>query len=131
MVAVSVAGDEIVQFELNHYIHGYHDYMDNWTQYIGGTSSLHSEPSNLKDPLTVAVMSSDNKVVGHIPVLFSRVFHFFLQRHGHNGYCEITGERINRGIGVGLEIPCIYHLSGKQLYINKISIIVNKLVVKV
>ena len=74
-------------------------------------------------------MSSDNEVVGHIPVLFSTVFYFFLQIHGHNGCCEITGERVNRGIGVGLEIPSIYCLSGKQLYINKLSIIVNKLVV--
>ena len=75
-------------------------------------------------------MSSDNEVVGNIPV-FSAEYSTFLQRHGHNGCCEITGERINRSIGVGLEIPCIYRLSGKQLYINKLSIIVNKLVVKV
>ena len=131
MAAVSAAGDEIVQFELNHYICGYHDYMDIWTPYIRETLSLHCEPSNSKDPYAVAVMSSDNEVVGNIPVLFSRVFYIFLQRHGHNGCCEITGERINHGIGVGLEIPCIYRLSGKQLYINKLSIIANKLVVTV
>ena len=131
MAAVSAAGDKIVQFELNHYIRGYHDYMDIWTPYIGETLSLHCEPSNSKDPHAVAVMSSDNEVVGHVPVLFSRVFYFFLQRHGHNGCCEITGERINRSIGVDLEIPCIYRLSRKHLYINKLLIIVNKLVVKV
>ena len=34
MAAVSAAGDEIVQFELSHYICGYHDYMDIWTPYI-------------------------------------------------------------------------------------------------
>ena len=57
MAAVSAAGDEIVQFELNHYIRRYHDYMDIWTPYIGETSSLHCEPSNSKDPHAVAVMS--------------------------------------------------------------------------
>ena len=131
MAAVSAAGDEIVLFELNHYICGYHDYMDIWTPYIGETLSFHCKKSNSKDPHAVAGMYSDNVMVGHVPVLFSRVFYFFPQRYGHNGCCEITGERVNRGIGVGLEIPCIYRLSGKQLYINELSIIVNKLVVKV
>ena len=45
--------------------------------YIGEALSLHCEPSNLKDPHAVAVMSSDNEVVGHIPVLFSRVYSTF------------------------------------------------------
>ena len=76
MAAVSAAGDEIVQFELNHFICGYHDYMEIWTPYIGETSSLHCKPSNLKDLHAVAVMSSDNEVVGHISVLFSREFYW-------------------------------------------------------
>ena len=75
MAAVSATGDEIVQFELNHYIHGYHDYMDIWTPYTyWGNFKLHSEPSNSKDPHAVVVMSSDIEVVGHVPVLFSRAF---------------------------------------------------------
>ena len=128
MVAVAVASDEIVEFELIHYIRGYHDYIDIWTPYVGETLSLHREPDNSKDPYAVALTTSDNEVVGHVPALFS---FFFLQRHGHSGCCEITGERVNRGIGVGLEIPCIYCLRGKRLYINKLSVIVNKLIVKV
>ena len=57
MAAVSAAGDEIVQFELNHYIRGYHDYMDIWTPYTyWGNFKLHSEPSNSKDPHAVVVI---------------------------------------------------------------------------
>ena len=63
MAAVSAAGDEIVQFELNHYICGYHDYMDIWTPYIRETLSLHCEPSTSKDPHAVAMMSSEWAVI--------------------------------------------------------------------
>ena len=48
MASVSVTGDEIVQFELNHYIRGCHDYIDILTPYIGEILSLHCEPSNSK-----------------------------------------------------------------------------------
>ena len=62
--------------------------------YIGDALSLHCEPSNLKDPHSVAVMSSDNEVVDHIPVSAECIL-LFLQRHDHNSYCEISGERVN------------------------------------
>ena len=36
----------------------------------------------------------------------------FLQR----GFAEVTGPRVNRGAGYGLEIPCVYKLYGPKPY---------------
>ena len=121
--------DETV-VEFDHYTFGYHDYMDVWTPTIGETLSLHCEPDNPKDTLAVAIMTGEDVIVGHVPELFNRQF-YFLQRDGHTGCCEVTGEKINRGIGVGLEIPCKYRLRHRSVYVKKLSSIINNLIVKV
>ena len=92
---------------------------------------LHCEPDNPKDSLVVAIVTGEDVIIGHVPELFNRQLFYFLQRDGHYGYCEVTGERINRGIGVGLEIPCKYHLRGMNIYVKKLSSIINNLIVKV
>ncbi len=38
---------------------------------------------------------------------------------------EVTGNRVNRGAGYGLEIPCKYHFFGSSLYIERLKIIVD------
>jgi len=127
---MAVSSDETV-VEFNHYTRGYHDYIDVWTPTIGETLYLHCEPDNPKDSLAVAIVTGEDVLVGHVPELFNRQLYYFLQRDGHSGSCEVTGERTNRGIGVGLEIPCKYRLRGKNIYVKKLSSIINKLVVKI
>ena len=46
----------------------------------------------------------------------------FLKRDVNIAYAKVTGEKINRGDGYGLEIPCIY-----QLYIDKMKEIIHSL----
>ena len=41
-------------------------------------------------------------------------FHIF----SHKAAVEVTGEKLNRGTGYGLEIPCIYHLYGPDATLN-------------
>ena len=43
----------------------------------------------------------------------------FLQRNVNKALAELAGEKINRGGGYGLEIPCIYRLHGPKVYIEK------------
>ncbi len=33
----------------------------------------------------------------------------------------ITGEKVNRGAGMGLEVPCIYRFYGPKLYIDRLE----------
>ena len=48
------------------------------------------------------------KVVGHVPLYWSKLVFKFLQFQNHNIRVAVTGERVNRGAGLGLEIPVDY-----------------------
>ena len=60
------------------------------------------------------------RVVGHVPRNVSRMISFFLKKDGCVGYCEVTGERTNHGVGLGLEIPCVYRFYGRQPYVDQL-----------
>ena len=65
----------------------------------------------------MAVMRKD-EVVGHVPYDIASVISQFLRRNCNKGFAEVSGEKLNRGAGYGLEIPCVYHLYGSQPYIK-------------
>ena len=52
--------------------------------------------------------------------LAPRVFHF-LARDTCKAFVEVTGKRVNRGAGYGLENPCTYRLYSPPAYIKKID----------
>ena len=41
-----------------------------------------------------------------------------LTRSQNKGVMEVTGTKVNRGAGYGLEIPCVYRLYGTRAYIE-------------
>ena len=74
---------------------------------------LRIEDGNEQDSFTVAVIK--NNIVGHAPRQFSRVFYFFLSHDGTID-AEITE---HRKFGCGLEVPCLYTLTGKPKFIKR------------
>ena len=60
-----------------------------------------------------------------------------ISRHDYHNYCykafankaftEVTGQKINRGAGYGLEVPCIYRLYGPKVYIQRMNELVSSL----
>ena len=42
-------------------------------------------------------------------------------------FAEVTGGKVNRGGGYGLEVPCVYRLYGPKVYIEKMRELVNSL----
>ena len=102
------------------YIRGYHEYQAIWTPSIGEMLVLKVEPTNPHDDFTMSIVK-DGAVVGHVPKYVSRVVCFFLKRVGGVGFCEVTGIKINRGVGLGLEIPCIYKFYGHQAYLDRLQ----------
>jgi len=57
-------------------------------------------------------------MVGHVPQnLAPRLFRF-LRRDIKKAFAMIQGDRVNRGAGYDLEVPCIYSLYGPPAYIN-------------
>ena len=75
---------------------------------------LSPEDGNEHDPHAVSILK-DGAIVGHAPRELSRVFFFFL-RHDGTITAEITG---HRRFSCGLEVPCLYTLTGKPKYIKK------------
>ena len=106
--------------EINSYVRGNHEYKESWTPVIGDVLPLQREPSNCNDKLAVAVISAAT-IVGHVPYNLAPTVSHFLQRSFNKGLTEVTGDRVNRGAGYGLEVPCVYRLYGPKPYTDKLG----------
>ena len=56
----------------------------------------------------------EDRVVGHIPLAISKCIFLFLTLPGSFLETKVTGKRINRGVGYGLEVPWKYRISGQE-----------------
>ena len=54
----------------------------------------------------------EGQVVGHVPC---PKYFTLLKRDIKKAFAKLVGEKVNRGAGYGLEIPCVYHLYGQEL----------------
>ena len=59
-----------------------------------------------------------DKVVGHVPLSYSRCVSQFLEISASTVTCMVTGKRVNRGGGYGLEVPCQYSFKGNLLAVK-------------
>ena len=125
MASQPVASAGINCYSSNSFIRGYHAYMEQWDPWIGEVLPLEREPTNLEDKYAVAIKKSSG-TVGHVPFNLAPVLSAFLKRSLNKGLVEVTGSRVNRGAGYGLEIPCKYHFYGSTSYIERLKTIVDK-----
>ena len=117
------------QFNLDSFVRGYHAYMDIWVPKVGDKNlSLKLESENLHDKYAVAVLS-EGRVFGHVPKNLSKLFHQFLRIPNSTIGCKITGKRVNRGAGYGLEIPAEYSFIGAVKAVEWVEKNINKLFV--
>ena len=114
----SSSGSEL--FEIQSFVRGVHAYRDLWEPRVGEILCLQRQPDNTEDKLAVAVMKS-GFVVGHVPRNLAPLFSHFLKRSCNKAYVLITGERVNRGAGHGLEAPCVYRLYALAVYLQRIK----------
>lgn len=114
--------------EINSYIRGYHAYKDVWSATIGEILLVKREQGNVKDPNAIAICQED-RVVGHVPRNLACRFFHFLSRDTCKAFIEVKGNRVNRGSGYGLEIPCTYRLHGPPAYIKKMDELIQSLVI--
>ena len=67
---------------------------------------LRAEHGNTVDRFAVAVVKGSN-IVDHVPMEYSRVFCYFIQKHHSSIVCKISGSRcLSEVSGKGLEVPC-------------------------
>ena len=58
--------------------------------------------------------------MGHVPYNIAPLLSSFLARDCNHGSVKITGKRLNRGAGYGLEVPCMFFLYGPKPYLERI-----------
>ena len=121
-----MASPQIGRVESKEYyswMRGHHAYKDIFEPVIGTTLTLQPEPENAKDLHAVAIVENTctGRIVGHIPLSLSRIVSSFLKRANHKATAEICGKRINRGSGLGLELPVIYKIYGGRKYLDRLD----------
>jgi hypothetical protein len=119
------AAADLEGLEIRSYIRGYHAYMGIWNPVQGQTLLVKREPTNAKDKNAVGVFL--DVVVGHAPHNLALRLSQFLQRDVNKAFVEVTGKKINRGAGYGLEMPCVYRLYGPKVYVERMNELVNSL----
>ncbi|CAH3032696.1 unnamed protein product, partial [Porites lobata] len=115
-----MASPQIGRVESKEYysrMRGHHAYKP----VTGTTLTLQREPENAKDPHAVAIVEDTGRIVGHISLALSRIVSSFLKRANHKATAEICGKRINRGSGLGLELPVIYKIYGGRKYLDRLD----------
>ena len=107
------------KLEISLYIMGYDAYIDIWTPSFGDCLLLIREETNVHDKYAVAVVLPNKTVVGHVPYNLAPIFSQFLRKGFNEGTVKVTGERVNRGAGYGLEVPCVYTIYGPTAYTER------------
>ena len=105
------------KYTFKSYVRGFHVYQEIWTPLIGECLECRHEPRNAEDKTAIAVIK-DGTVVGHVLRRFSLWMKMFLGLPKSDISCKITGNRVNRGAGNGLEIPCEYSAEGDRRAVN-------------
>ena len=92
--------------------------MDKWVPLIGEDAIFCcKEEQNIHDKFAVAIVCQDT-VVGHVPKILSSIFWKFLSLPDTSVQVQVTGKRVNRGSGYGLEIPVKFIFQGTSRAIN-------------
>ena len=84
------------------------------------------EPTNSHKVHAVAVYY-DNHIVGHTQYILTPNVSALLKRNMNKGFAEITGDKVNRGVEYGLEVPFTYIVYGPKVYIGKMKEFVDSL----
>ena len=102
------------QYDLDSFVRGYHAYMDIWTPKVGDENfCLKSENENQHGKFALAIVLEE-RIVGYVPKNLSKIFHQFMKIPNCTIGCKVTGKRLNRGAGYGLEIPVQYRFIGAE-----------------
>ena len=118
--SLSRTSGELHCLEIQSFVRGYHAYMDSWTPVIGQTLLVKREPTNPKDKNAVALYEDDS-IIGHVPYNLAPYLSRFVTRDVNKAFAEVTGEKVNRRAGYGLEIPCVYRLYGPKAYVDRMK----------
>ena len=109
-------------FKWSSFSRGYHVYKDRWQPTVGD-DSLHCQQEkdvecNKHGVAIIYDSFYSNKVLGQIPFYWSKFTNTFLKFPSHHIRLVGVGKNVNRGIGLGLEIPVDYFFHGDNRVIK-------------
>ena len=107
------------RYLFNLFVRGCHAYINSWNPKVGDENlELVLEEDNEHDDFAVAIKFED-RIVGHVPKNLSKIMNRFTKIPSCSLRCKLTGKRVNRGAGYGLEIPlCVNCLGPRKLLIG-------------
>ncbi len=85
---------------------------------VGEVLRLERDPTNQEDINAVAIINASG-IVGHIPFNLAPIMSAFLRRPINKGMAEVTGNRVNRGAGYGLDsmqVPLLWIIERLKNY---------------
>ena len=118
--------DKANSFSFNSYARSYHVYMKIWNPVDGEVLVCTRETDNPHDNYAVSIIRN-SCVVGHVPLGLSKTFSNFLSLPASTMLCIVTGKRLNRGAGLGLEIPVMYQARGHEKAIRLLEKTITKI----
>ena len=71
--------------------------------------------------------AKEGQIVGHVPFSLSPNLFTVLEKRCEQSFSRVTGGKVNRGTGYGLEIPCVYQFYGPKPYIDKLREVIDSL----
>ena len=99
-------------YTLHSYVRGYHAHTNIWNPKLGDKDvEVKHEVNNEHDKFVIAIFHS-KRIVGNVPKNLSKFFYQFLSLPNCTISCEVTGKKVNRGGGYGLENPVRYTFLG-------------------
>ena len=119
-------------YEMESEIRGYHVYGSSWKPKIGDLLLTDRKVSNEDDKFAVAVYEElgfdeldGKKIVGHLPVEFSRIAAYFIENDGEIS-CKVTGKRKHsKGPRGGMAIPCkLCWTSSNKRHVKKLDALI-------
>ena len=118
--------ETIMNFEIVGCIRGHHILKNIWTPEIGDVLMCVREPENSYDKNAVALKKCrTGPTIGHISRDLSSAVSSFLCNDVNKATSVVTGKRMNRGTGFGLEVPCVYKFYGEECSIKKLRSTIN------
>ena len=115
-------------YEMENETRGYHVYGSSWKPKIGDFLLTDREVSNEDSKFAVAVyeeLSIDGKkIVGRLPVEFSRIAAYFIENGGETS-CKVTGKRNHsKGPRGGMAILCkLCWTSSNKRHVTKLDVL--------
>ena len=108
---------------ISSWIRGFHVYNNWWTPTYGEILPLQPELENAEDKNAVAVLK-ESRVIGHITFHLANtknrtgIVTHFISKPTNQGSVEVCGKAVNRGGGLGMEIPCVYIFDGPRKHVD-------------